>query len=417
MSVRMHACAAALAWLAFAGPLFAQDDAAAPPTLPEVVVEPEPGMPADDDGTLPPIDVTPDGEFDDALNNVDPGDFSAIYPSLSDQTLGGFDGGMRGPSISLFENPQAIEIVTQQQIQEKGVTDMGAILEQTVGVMVQRTGRGQSSPFVRGLTGQQVLIMVDGVRMTNATFRAGPNQYFNTIDPNMVERVEVIRGSGAVLYGADALGGVINVVTKRSKLCGFDYATGSTVQRFSSADTGYTGRLNIEGSVGALGVFAGGGYGNYNNLNIGSGADFPAGVTDPQQSTSWGYDSGDIKFNYALSDCSELVFAMQHYSGNDVFRSDRNPANRNEVFDPQQRDLTYLRWQGCGDGLISTYQITGSFLQLLEDRTDDEFGRVPPRLRTFGFADQQTGVTFAFSSDLCCAGWLSYGFDWYHDQI
>jgi outer membrane receptor protein involved in Fe transport len=399
---------AALCALAAIHSAEAQDDNSPDSTLPEVVVEPE------DEGTLPPIDVSPDDDFSD----FDDGDVMQFtYPSLADQFTGGLSDGLRGPEMSLFDNPQAIDIVTQQDIVERGPSDMGALLEQTVGVMVQRTGRGQSSPYVRGLTGQQVLVLVDGVRLTMGTYRAGPNQYFNTIDPNMVERIEVIRGSGAVLYGADALGGVINVVTKSSKLCGFDYATGSMVHRFSSADTGYTGRLNVEGSVGSMGVFAGGGYGNYNNLNIGSGADFPAGVSDPQLSTSWGYDSGDIKFNYALSDCSELIFSLQHYSGNDIFRSDRNPANRVEIFDPQLRDLAYLRWQGCTDGLISTYQITGSFHQLKEDRVDDEFGRVPPRVRTFGYADQQTGLTFAFGTDMCDYGWLTYGFDWYHDQI
>jgi iron complex outermembrane receptor protein/hemoglobin/transferrin/lactoferrin receptor protein len=121
---------------------------------------------------------------------------------------------LRGAPLSLFDNPRAIDIVTPQQSMEQAPIDMGQALEQTPGIMIQRTGRGQSSPYVRGLTGQQVLIMVDGVRMTNATFRAGPNQYFNTVDPNSVERIEVIRGPGSVLYGGDAIGGVINIVTK-----------------------------------------------------------------------------------------------------------------------------------------------------------------------------------------------------------
>jgi outer membrane receptor protein involved in Fe transport len=189
------------------------------------------------------------------------------------------------------------------------------------------------------------------------------------------------------------------------------------VHRFSSADEGYTGRLNYEGSVGSLGFFGGGGYGNYDDLNIGSPATFPPGVSDPQLSTSWGYDSADIKFNYCLSDCSELIFAVQHYSGNDVFRSDRNPANRFEIFDPQERNLAYLRWQGSTCGLVTTYQITGSFHELAEERSDTDVPPAAPRRRTFGYADQQTGVNIALGTDMCDYGWLTYGFDWYHDQI
>ena len=56
--------------------------------------------------------------------------------------------------------------------------------------------------------------MINGIRMNNGTYRLGPNQYLNQIDINQVERIEVVRGAGSVLYGSDAFGGVINVITK-----------------------------------------------------------------------------------------------------------------------------------------------------------------------------------------------------------
>lgn len=66
---------------------------------------------------------------------------------------------------------------------------------------------------MRGLTGNQALILVDGIRLNNAIFRYGPNQYMTLIDPYGVERIEVVKGSGAVQYGSDAMTGVINVIT------------------------------------------------------------------------------------------------------------------------------------------------------------------------------------------------------------
>ena len=411
--LKRFVCLSLLPSIMLASQTQAQEDPA--PTLPEVVVEPE----DTDDGTLPPIDVEPDDDFSD-FDPTDDG-LSDTFPSISDINIGGLDGGTRGGMLSIFDSPRAVDVVTQQQLTERSPGDIGAALEQTVGVLIQRTGRGQSSPYVRGLTGQQVLILVDGVRMTNSTFRAGPNQYFNLIDPNMVERIEVTRGPGSVLYGGDAIGGVINIVTRSPSICGYDFATGGTVQRFSTADLGYTGRLNIEGEIGSVGAYGGIGYGNYNDLDVGGNPDVPPFIVGRQEATSWRYSSADIKFNYCLSDCSELIFAVQHYRAEDVFRSDRFPANRESIFHPQQRDLYYIRWQGCNPcALVNTYQITTSLHRFDETRIDRDFrGATPnPDDRSHrSFFDEQFGLTGSFTTDMCELGTLSYGWDWYHDEL
>lgn len=427
--VSTHTCLVCCLAVLTAGPIVAQQDAGSMSirvsdisfqqdepegTLPPVIVRP-PTVVEEDELALPTEEVRPPAADFESF------DGSLVFPSLADQILGDLDSGLRGAPLSLFDNPRAIDIVTRQQLDERSPIDMGQALEQTPGVMIQRTGRGQSSPYVRGLTGQQVLIMVDGVRMTNATFRAGPNQYFNTIDPNSVERIEVIRGPGSVLYGGDAIGGVINIVTKRASGSVGDFLTGGTVQRFSSADLGYTGRLSVEGWVGSLGAFAGAGYGNYNDLDIGGTPDAPPGFNVRRQpATSWSYRSADLKLNYLLSDCSELVFGLQHYRGEDIFRTDRFPANRESIFDPQMRELFFLRWQGydlCGP--ITTYQITASLHRFEEERADRDFrpGRNPLLTSYRGFTDEQTGITGSFTTDMDRFGTLSYGFDWYHDDI
>lgn len=371
----------------------------------EVRGEPEPTEPA---AVPPPLPNVPPPTAPRAQSPLETFDFAS---------------GLRGGLLSNFENPRAIETVSSQDLLERAPTDMGDALEQTTGVMIQRTGRGQSSPFIRGLTGQQVLILVDGVRMTNATFRAGPNQYFNLIDPAMVDHVEVVRGPGSVLYGSDAIGGVINIVTKEARRVASPFLTGGTIQRFSSADLGYTGRLSMEGSVGSLGVFGGGGYGNYNDLDIGGTPDAPPGF-DPgrQPATSWRYNSADLKLNYALTPWSELVFAVQHYVAEDVFRSDRFPANRESIFDPQQRDLFYVRLNGvdpCGCGLFDAYQITASLHRFDEMRAERDFraGRNPLLTSFRGFVDEQTGLTGSFVKDYGIVGALTTGWDWYHDDI
>ena len=79
------------------------------------------------------------------------------------------------------------------------------------GVFVQKTNHGGGSAFIRGLTGNQTLLILDGVRLNNATFRYGPNQYLNNIDLYTIDQIEVSKGTGSVEYGSDAIGGVIHL--------------------------------------------------------------------------------------------------------------------------------------------------------------------------------------------------------------
>src|SRR4030095_6663756 len=90
-------------------------------------------------------------------------------------------------------------------------------LAKAAGVWLQQTNLGGGSPLLQGLSGHQVLLGVDGVRWNDSATRTGVNQMLNGIDAATVERVEVIRGPRTVLYGSDALGGVVLIWTKTRK--------------------------------------------------------------------------------------------------------------------------------------------------------------------------------------------------------
>lgn len=109
--------------------------------------------------------------------------------------------------------PYSTTITNKQELLQQVSRTLPEALNGTVGVFIQKTNHGGGSPFVRGLTGNQNLILIDGIRLNNSIFRFGPNQYMTLVDPFAVEKVEVVKGSGSVQFGSDALGGVINIQT------------------------------------------------------------------------------------------------------------------------------------------------------------------------------------------------------------
>ena len=110
------------------------------------------------------------------------------------------------------------------------------LLELSPGVRIQKSQGGGGSPIIRGFEANRVLIVVDGVRMNNAIYRSGHLQNSITIDPNNIERAEVIFGSSSVGYGSDAMGGVIHYYTKSPVLNSSQKISSSFTTNYSSAN-------------------------------------------------------------------------------------------------------------------------------------------------------------------------------------
>lgn len=112
----------------------------------------------------------------------------------------------RNLKITEKASPYSITKLDQHQIASSAFRTTPEALMGSNGVFIQKTNHGGGSPFIRGLTGNQTLILVDGIRLNNSTFRYGPNQYLNTIDMFTIDKIEVAKGIGAIEYGSDAMG-------------------------------------------------------------------------------------------------------------------------------------------------------------------------------------------------------------------
>jgi hemoglobin/transferrin/lactoferrin receptor protein len=111
-----------------------------------------------------------------------------------------------------------IETITAKEIRFQNGQTLSNVLESSGAVVVQRSQQGGGSPMLRGYEASRVLLVIDGIRMNNLIYRAGHLQNIMTIDPSLLERVEVLYGPSSTVYGSDALGGTIHFMTKKPKL-------------------------------------------------------------------------------------------------------------------------------------------------------------------------------------------------------
>ena len=105
---------------------------------------------------------------------------------------------------------EQIAVVSSKEIQKISPQTSADLLATIPGIKVQKSQFGGGSPVIRGMESNRVLLVVDGVRMNNAIYRKGHLQSSISVAPNMLDKTEVVFGPSSVLYGSDALGGVIH---------------------------------------------------------------------------------------------------------------------------------------------------------------------------------------------------------------
>ncbi|SDM84305.1 hemoglobin/transferrin/lactoferrin receptor protein [Daejeonella rubra] len=279
------------------------------------------------------------------------------------------------------------------------------------GVFVQKTNHGGGSPFIRGLTGNQTLILVDGIRMNNSTFRYGPNQYLNTVDPFSIDKIEVLRGSGSVQYGSDAMGGVIQVFTKDPGFSESNNFKGGVNARYGSGNMERSGSTEFVYSSSKL-VFSG-------VVGLKNFGDLIGGDTTGRQSPS-GYTESDasLKLKMKLSEKAELTFANQFVQQKDVdvFHKVRLENFKINKMGVQGRNLSYVKFRMEGPSpLFKEINITGSLNNTIEERNSLKNASLITGLERDKVSSSNLAVELF--SDLTKYWTVNSGLEYYRDKV
>ncbi len=301
---------------------------------------------------------------------------------------------VRARTHGLARDPQrAGTRITHDDLDQRKPRSAPEALRWEPGVYVQQTAAGQGSPYLRGMTGQQTVMLFDGVRINNSLFRQGPNQYFFTIDPYTLQSIEVQRGSASVLYGSDALGGVL-LAQPRSGPPAASAPDGGAGQlllkprlfgRWGSADDERGGRVELGAAWGQrVSVLAGlsarragllESAGELEGVD-GGPALVPRLAEDGRTQLGTGYDevAGDLLVDLALSPTQSLRTAAFLYRQYDAPRTDRcpsayAPSGECMTYDEQFRTLTYLAWSGRGGQRLRRFRVLASYQRQHERRS------------------------------------------------
>ena len=143
--------------------------------------------------------------------------------------------------------PSKITSIQASQVEMENPQTAADLLNISGEVFIQKSQMGGGSPMIRGFSANRLLLSVDGVRMNTAIFRGGNLQSVISLDPFAISNTEILFGPGSVIYGSDAIGGVMSFFTLQPKLSDTSHliVDGNFDVRFSSANREKTGHLDI----------------------------------------------------------------------------------------------------------------------------------------------------------------------------
>jgi hemoglobin/transferrin/lactoferrin receptor protein len=328
---------------------------------------------------------------------------------------------------------QPVNVINDQEILERGTEVVAQVVDEEPGVNLQRTSPSLSAVFVRGLTGRNVAVYVDGVRYTTSTQRGGVGTFFSLIEPSSLDTVEILRGPNSSQYGSDAHGGVVNFLS-RSPVYGDKDGEihGNTNTFYSSVTNGFGGNQLLTYGTKRHGFLINANARRINKLRPGAGIDTHAAVTrflgipsdifgERLSDTAFTQYGGLLRANFNLNDTTQFLLSYDRSQQDGGKRYDQLlGGDGNLIADLRNimSDIFYARLIKQNLGFFDTASFTFSYNGQREERINqggngNPFGAITnqrERTNVLGFnfyVDRQVGERNT----------ILLGADVYHDKI
>lgn len=355
-----------------------------------------------------------------------------------------------GREERLQEIPRRIMSIDQKSIEFSNAQTTADLLTNSGQVYVQKSQMGGGSPMMRGMSANRILLSIDQVRMNNAIYRSGNLQNVINIDQNAIARSEVIFGPGTMIYGSDAMGGVISFKTKDVHLQAGEqpYSFANGMVRYASANKENTLHVDFGAGYKKWGSLTSITVSQFDDLRMGSdgpddylrpfyverinGQDVVVQNEDPELQVPTGYSQWNLmqKFRIKPDENHDIELFLHYSTTSDIPRYDRliltndnlpttdggQPTNAEWYYGPQEWLMGGFSLSKKKETrLYDRYKIIGAYQYYQESRYDRRFGSNDLRERTETV--NMVTLTYDLDKQLSERSRLHYGLDWYYNDV
>ncbi|QXP60411.1 TonB-dependent receptor domain-containing protein [Olleya sp. HaHaR_3_96] len=340
--------------------------------------------------------------------------------------------------------PKTIATVSAKDVTFNNPQTSADLLEATGQVYIQKSQLGGGSPMIRGFSTNRLLITVDGVRMNNAIFRGGNLQNVISIDPLSIQNTEVTLGAGSIIYGSDAIGGVMSFYTKKPQFSFSDTLKikSNVLLRYATASQEKTAHIDVNVGYQKWAFLTNISYTDFNDLTMGShgpdaylrpeyvitenGQDVIVENNDSRIQKFTGYNQINLmqKVSYKAAEDLDIDFGLFYTATSDYSRYDRLIRYRGDALRSAEWNYGPQKWfmsnlsvtkRSSNATFYDNIKTTIAYQNFQESRMDRDFQDSDRNVREESV--DALSFNIDFEKKLSKKSNLFYGFEYVYNTV